>query len=70
MMLEAIIWNPIEVRNEVEALGLDVDGLIDCVRYAEREKSFVTDNDAVGFGSIVVYDKGSCPIVGGNSFSA
>lgn len=57
MMLEAIIWNPIEVRNEVEALGLDVDGLIDCVRYAEREKSFVTDNDAVGFGSIVVYDK-------------
>lgn len=56
-MLEAIIWDPIEVRNEVLALGLDIDGLIDCVRYAEREKSFVTDNDAVGFGSMVVYDK-------------
>lgn len=56
-MPEAIIWNPNEVRNEVSALGLDVDGLIDCVRYAEREKSFVTENDAVGFGSMVVYDK-------------
>jgi hypothetical protein len=41
----------------VSALGLDIDGLIDCVRYAEREKSFVTANDAVGFGSMVVYDK-------------
>lgn len=56
-MTEAIIWNPVEVRNEVSALGLDIDGLIDCVRYAEREKSFVTNNDAVGFGSLVVYDK-------------
>ena len=56
-MPEAIIWKPIEVRNEVSALGLDIDGLIDCVRYAEREKSFVTANDAVGFGSMVVYDK-------------
>ena len=41
----------------MSALGLDIDGLIDCVRYAEREKSFVTANDAVGFGSMVVYDK-------------
>lgn len=57
LMAETIIWNPIEVRNEVSALGLDVAGLIDCVRYAEREKSFVTENDAVGFGSVVVYDK-------------
>jgi hypothetical protein len=56
-MPEAIIWKPIDVRNEVEALGLDVEGLIDCVRYAEREKSFVTKNDAVGFASLVVYDK-------------
>jgi len=56
-MPEAIIWKPIEVRNEVSALGLDIDGLIDCVRYAEREKSFVTANDAVEFGSMVVYDK-------------
>ena len=56
-MLKAIIWNPVEVRNEVSALGLDVDGLIDCVRYAELEKSFVTDNDAIGFASMVVYDK-------------
>ena len=41
----------------MSALGLDIDGLIDCVRYAEREKSFVTANDAVEFGSMVVYDK-------------
>lgn len=56
-MAESIIWNPVEVRNEVAALGLDVEGLIDCVRYAERERSFVTDNDAIGFKSMVVYDK-------------
>lgn len=56
-MAESIIWKPIEVKNEVEALGLDVEGLIDCVRYAERERSFVTSNDAVGFASLVVYDK-------------
>jgi len=56
-MLEEIIWNPVEVKNEVAALGLDIEGLIDCVRYADREKSFVTDNDALGFGSMVVYDK-------------
>lgn len=56
-MNETIIWNPIDVQKEVAALGLDVEGLIDCVRYAEREKSFVTKNDAVGFGSLIVYDK-------------
>jgi len=56
-MAEAIIWEPIEVQNEVEALGLDIEGLIDCVRYAERERSFVTKNDAIGFASLVVYDK-------------
>ena len=56
-MVEAIIWNPIVVRSEVLALGLDVEGLIDCVRYAERERSFVTGNDAIGFASMVVYDK-------------
>ena len=56
-MTGAIIWNPIEVRNEVDLLGPDVDGLIECVRYAERERSFVTDNDAVGFANLVVYDK-------------
>lgn len=56
-MPDAIIWKPIDVRNELALLGLDLEGLIDCVRYAEREKSFVTANDAVGFGSMVVYDK-------------
>ena len=56
-MTESIIWEPIDVRNEVEALGLDVEGLIDCVRYAEQERSFVTKNDAIGFASLVIYDK-------------
>lgn len=56
-MPEAIVWDPIEVRNELAVLGLDAESLIECVRYADREKSFVTTNDAVGFGSIVVYDK-------------
>lgn len=57
MMADVIIWKPLEVENEVEALGLDVAGLIDCVRYAERERSFVTKNDAIGFANFVVYDK-------------
>jgi hypothetical protein len=54
---EAIIWKTLDVRNEVQALGLEFAGLVDCVRYAERERSFVTANDAVGFQSTVVYDK-------------
>lgn len=56
-MPEAIIWKPVEVRNEIEALGLNASDLIECVRYAERERSFVTENDALGFGNTVVYDK-------------
>jgi hypothetical protein len=56
-MPAAVISNPIDVRNDLRALGLDFDGLVDCVRYAERERSFVTVNDAVGFASMVVYDK-------------
>jgi hypothetical protein len=56
-MEPAIIWKPEEVRDELAALGLDYDGLVDCVRYAEQEHSFVTANDAVGFASMVVYDK-------------
>jgi hypothetical protein len=53
----AIVWKPVDVQNEVLALGLKFDGLVDCVRYAERERSFVTTNDAIGFQSMVVYDK-------------
>jgi hypothetical protein len=56
-MPSAIISNPVDVRNELIALGLDFDGLVDCVRYAERERSFVTVNDAIGWASLVVYDK-------------
>lgn len=57
MAEEIIVWKPLDIRSEIEALGLDFEGLIDCVRYAERERSFVTANDAIGFGSLVVYDK-------------
>jgi hypothetical protein len=56
-MEPAIVWKPEEVWDELAALGLDYDGLVDCVRYAEQEHSFVTANDAVGFASMVVYDK-------------
>jgi hypothetical protein len=56
-MEPAIIWEPDEVWDELAALGLDYDGLVACVRYAEQEHSFVTANDAVGFASLVVYDK-------------
>ena len=57
MSRESIIWDPIEIRNEVTLLGLEVESLIDCVSYAERERSFVTNNDAPGFANLVVYDK-------------
>ena len=57
MATETIICDPLEVRDEILALGLDAEGLVECVRYAEREWSFVTANDAVGFGSMVIYDK-------------
>lgn len=56
-MSEAIISDPILIRAEVESMDLDVEGLVDCVFYAVRERSFVTINDAPGFGSYVVYDK-------------
>ena len=57
MNQESIIWDPIEVRNEVILLGLEVESLIDCVRYAELERSFVTHNDTPGFAGLVVFDK-------------
>ncbi len=57
MTVEAIVWKPADVRQELQALDLDFDGLVDCVRYAEREWSFVTGNDALGFGNTVIYDK-------------
>lgn len=56
-MNEAIISDPIQIRSEIEAMDLDVTGLIDCVFYAVRERSFVTKNDAPGFGSFLFYDK-------------
>jgi hypothetical protein len=56
-MADTIISDPIEIQNAVEALGLDRDGLIECVRYAEQERAFVTTNDAPGFDSYVMYDK-------------
>jgi hypothetical protein len=55
--LMAIIWQPEEVWDELKALGLDYDGLVDCVRYAEQEWSFVNSNDPVGFHSLMVYGK-------------
>ena len=42
-MAEAIIWKPEEVWDELKILGLDYEGLVDCVRYAEQERSFVRD---------------------------
>lgn len=54
---ESIVWQPIDVRNEVAALGLEYDGLVESIRYAENERAFVTANDAVGFASLVAYDK-------------
>lgn len=56
-MPEAIVWKPIDVKNDIDTLGLDFDLLVECVRYAEHERSFVTDNDAIGYASMVVYDK-------------
>jgi hypothetical protein len=52
-----VVSEPLDVRNELQGLGLDRDAIIDCVRYAERERSFVTTNDAIGFQSTVVYVK-------------
>jgi len=56
-MIEPIISDPIEIRHEAAALGLSAEGLISCVRYADSERGFVTENDAIGFGSYVTYDK-------------
>jgi hypothetical protein len=56
-MADSVISDPIEIQNAVQALGLDREGLIECVRYAEHERAFVTANDATGFDSYVMYDK-------------
>lgn len=56
-MAEAIVTDPIQIRSDVEALGLDLDGLVTSVRYADGERLLVTRNDAIGFESYVMYDK-------------
>jgi hypothetical protein len=57
MSTPAIVWEPIEVQNDLEEMKLGRDGLLHAIQLAAHERSFVTANDAVGFGSYLVYDK-------------
>jgi hypothetical protein len=57
MATQVILWQPLDVDNALQELGLDRDGLTRAVRYAEHEKSFVTANDPIGFNSYIVYAK-------------
>ena len=52
-----VVWEPLEVDALLVEMELDRSGLEYAVRFAEHERSFVTANDAVGFGNYVVYDK-------------
>lgn len=46
-----------EIAALVAELGLDLEGLIEVVRYADSERSLCTSNDVHGFASMTVYDK-------------
>ena len=50
-----IVSNPLEVDNELHALGLSRSDLVDIIRFAESERALCTDNDPIGFDSFTVY---------------
>lgn len=50
-----IVYEPIDVANELMAMHLSKDDLISAVRYAEAEFSLCTENDPIGFKQYVVY---------------
>ncbi len=57
MTEEILIIEDAERVSEVEALQLDVNKLIEVVRYADSERSLCTKNDPKGFGLITVNAK-------------
>lgn len=57
MPKQAVVWEPLETDSLFEQMELDRAGLEHAIRYAEQERSFVTSNDPLGFGSYLVYGK-------------
>ncbi|SCB45305.1 hypothetical protein GA0061098_101118 [Bradyrhizobium shewense] len=54
---QAVVWHAFQVDDELEKLDLDRAGLIHAIELAAHERSFITANDAPGFGSYLVYGK-------------
>jgi hypothetical protein len=52
-----IVWQPLDVDNLPHVMELGREGLEHAVRFAEHERSFVTSNDPIGFGTYIVYGK-------------
>jgi hypothetical protein len=56
-MAETVVWQPLDIDNALQDLGLDRERLLDVVNYAALERSLCTENDAIGFANHLVYDK-------------
>jgi hypothetical protein len=50
-----LILDDLEVDNHLAAMGLDREGLITAIRYAESERALCTSNDPIGFANMVAY---------------
>jgi len=56
-MTDSVLFESADILPQLTALGLDREGLVEAVRYAESERALCTSNDVHGFSQITVYDK-------------
>jgi hypothetical protein len=57
MAEKAVVWEPLETDPLLLDMALDRAGLVQAALFAQHERSFVTINDPIGFGSYVAYAK-------------
>ncbi|QGZ96973.1 hypothetical protein [Terricaulis silvestris] len=56
-MTDTVLRESHEVVPFLTTLSLDVEGLVEAVRYAESQRALCTSNDVHGFSQMTVYDK-------------
>ena len=52
-----VVHEAIEVDNDLHALDLDREKLLEAAEFGASERAFCTDNDPLGFASVVFYAK-------------
>lgn len=56
-MPDSVLSVDFEIVPHLASMGLDKEGLIEVVRFADAERALCTGNDVNGFAAMTVYDK-------------